>query len=461
MPPPPTRLLAPQAGFPLPVTTTVLTSNQNNAVVQAFYNTLRTNDFQPNALQMPHIVLWVNGERMLAYFSAGVAVQINQRSQNLVQLNTLEQQLRGDTVLRWVLAPTQWKSFFYHVQSRQAIWEYMTADEEYGQPCIPCSRADLTGGQIRHCTPTRRCGDRKNVVCARCLHTGRPNLCMWPGDTAPTPLSAPVNRPQRAIHQLIAVRDAVGSPSAVRTVSPILPPGATPSRQAAGSPLRLPSPMQISPRTPPVKQESRAGTPQSLGDSISRMSISPLPGDLTHDDILLQINLLNIQRNYIVYGTHDLQQYLRQELATAWNQQRYYLSQDLRMLSQVYRNGLGGYIHFGYPPKINPSLGPDPNPVPHTTTPTGSPSPSLRGASVPPPVAPPPRGGNQVSEAAMNQVLPGTTTATGSGQGGGAPRQPITPVRGPGGPRTPSAIADFFRLDPANLPTIDLAPGVD
>ena len=300
-------------GFPL-ANITVPTGNQNNPNILDQYNRLRANRWRPTPPQVARLVVYIGGERYLVFWSAEFAVYINHRSENLVQLSGLEQALRRDVPLRHVNAPENFNTLWYHPQVRQGLWEYITADEEYTQPCIPCSRADLSVGAFRHCTPTRRNGDRTRIICARCLYGSHPANCIWPGDTQATVSGNRVNRNQRPIQQLMALNAGSVSPSPgpispirrltspVALVSPPRGPLVTPTRPASGA---------------SVKREDANASPMSLASSMSRMSLSPGPGGATRDTVLERINSMNLQRNYIVYGTGDLPEDVRRQLATA------------------------------------------------------------------------------------------------------------------------------------------------
>ena len=429
-------------GFPL-ANITVPTGNQNNPNILDQYNRLRANRWRPTPPQVARLVVYIGGERYLVFWSAEFAVYINHRSENLVQLSGLEQALRRDVPLRHVNAPENFNTLWYHPQVRQGLWEYITADEEYTQPCIPCSRADLSVGAFRHCTPTRRNGDRTRIICARCLHGSHPANCMWPGDTQATVSGNRVNRNQRPIQQLMALNAGSVSPSPgpispirrltspVALVSPPRGPLVTPTRPASGA---------------SVKREDANASPMSLASSMSRMSLSPGPGGATRDTVLERINSMNLQRNYIVYGTGDLPEDVRRQLATAWNQARYTLSWEIHTFNQTFRNALAGYIAFGNPPQET-RAGPDPAATPHRTPPRSH-------ASVSPPPAPP-RTGSRLNPAAISRITPQPPPSP--GPGGAAPRGPPTGA----GTQTGTGIASYFQLDPANLPPLPLSLGLD
>ena len=87
-------------------------------VVQNTYHLLRINNLTPTAAQQPCMVVWLSGERFIAFWCVELAVQVNQRSLNLVKLSQLEQALRRDTVLQYITAPASWHTLFYHSQVR-------------------------------------------------------------------------------------------------------------------------------------------------------------------------------------------------------------------------------------------------------------------------------------------------------------------------------------------------------
>ncbi|KAJ9651821.1 hypothetical protein H2198_008915 [Neophaeococcomyces mojaviensis] len=430
MPPPPTRPLGPEPGFPLS-NITVAISNRDPAIAQAVqttHATLQQNNFSPPQSVLPQLVVTLNGDRVIALWSVPAAVYINRASRNLLDFSAVERQLRSDTILRLPLAPSSWASFFYHPQTRQALWEYATADEEYTVPCGPCQTGP-SNSPIQHCTPVRRPGGQTRVVCARCVWSQHPNQCYWPslGDTAPTPRPSPggAGRAQRSIASL---------PRAQSPRTSLTSPGSG-SPAPSSSPRANPPPVTPLPSTPPSRV--RSDTP--LSDQLSAMSISPVPGG---DRALLWREVSNSNTEYYdilkLRGRADFQ-----ARASAYNTNRHALLIRVIPAGTTLAQALTPYIPEGNPPRIRPiNLSSEPSssrpptnpsayaPIPSTSGGHGIPRPAVSRMSSP--LSPPP------------------------------PRdQRIPRVSGTGSLRVSSSIGDYFRPSDSTTPPPSTTPASD